>query len=70
MAKFTDTDHRTAGANLLEYMRELLERDGEKAELKLEWYHMQSLLAVIAPFPADETDYVPIIQARGATLSP
>jgi hypothetical protein len=55
---------------LLEYMRELLERDGDKAELKLEWQHMQSLLALNAPFPADETDRVQIVEARAATINP
>jgi hypothetical protein len=70
MAGFTYTDHGIAGANLLEYMNELLEQDGDKATLVLQYQHMQSLLAVNAPFPADETDCVQIIEARAATINP
>jgi hypothetical protein len=54
MAKLSDDDYREAGANLFEYFRELLTAHGSKAELKLEWQHMQSLLSLL-PFPADKT---------------
>lgn len=52
MAKLSDNDHREAGANLFEYMRELLARHGDKAEIKLHHAHMQSLLM----FAPDDTD--------------
>lgn len=52
MATMTNDDHREAGANLFAYMQELLERDGDKAEIKLHHAHMQSLLM----FAPDDID--------------
>jgi hypothetical protein len=46
--KLNDNEHREAGANLFTYMRELLERDGDKASIPLHADHMRSLLATAA----------------------
>ncbi|MCD9825333.1 hypothetical protein [Bradyrhizobium japonicum] len=45
MVKLTHEQYREAGIAHLQYMRELLERDGEKATLHLHAAHMRSLLA-------------------------
>lgn len=42
-------DHREAGKSHLNYFRELLERDGEKATVSLHADHMRSLLAFASP---------------------
>jgi hypothetical protein len=52
MANITDDDHREAGRNVFAYMRELLEREGDKAEIELHHAHMQSLLM----FAPDDID--------------
>ncbi|WFU62697.1 hypothetical protein [Bradyrhizobium brasilense] len=49
MIKLTHEEHREAGQSHLEYMRELLERDGDKATLRLHAAHMRSLLAAASP---------------------
>lgn len=41
--KLSGTDHREAGANLFEYMHELLAQDGDKATITLHADHMRSL---------------------------
>ena len=41
--KLSDNDHREAGANLFEYMQELLAQDGDKATISLHADHMRSL---------------------------
>ncbi|MGY3698209.1 hypothetical protein ACVIGA_008289 [Bradyrhizobium sp. USDA 3240] len=47
--KLTNEEHREAGLSHLEYMRELLDRDGDKATLHLHAAHMRSLLAAAIP---------------------
>lgn len=42
-------DHREAGKSHLEYFRELLERDGDKATISLHADHLKSLLAFASP---------------------
>jgi hypothetical protein len=44
VVKLTHNDYREAGTHLFEYFRELLARDGDKAEIKLHCDHMRSLL--------------------------
>lgn len=47
--KLTHEEHREIGLSHLEYMRELLDRDGDKATLHLHAAHMRSLLAAASP---------------------
>ncbi|WP_165446010.1 hypothetical protein [Bradyrhizobium uaiense] len=47
--KLTNEEHREAGFSHLDYMRELLKRDGDKAALYLHAAHMRSLLAAASP---------------------
>lgn len=49
MATMTNEQHREAGRSHLEHIRELLERDGDKALLELHADHMRSLLAAATP---------------------
>lgn len=49
MAKMTQEEHREAGQSHFEYMRELLQRDGDKATLHLHAAQMRSLLAAATP---------------------
>jgi hypothetical protein len=44
MEKLTEDENCECGRNLFAYMRELLEQDGDKVEIKLHHAHMQSLL--------------------------
>lgn len=44
MLKLTDDENRECGRNVFAYMRELLEQDGDKAEITLHHGHMRSLL--------------------------
>jgi hypothetical protein len=55
----SDDDHREAGANLFEYFRELLNEQGDKAEVKLHHAHMQSLL-MFAPDDIDTPRLAPL----------
>lgn len=43
-ANMTTAERREAGRSHFEYMRELLERDGDAAKLSLHADHMRSLL--------------------------
>lgn len=47
--KFTDEERREAGRSHLEYMRELLSKQGDKAKIDLHADHMRSLLAFASP---------------------
>lgn len=44
-ATMTTEEHRKAGLSHLEYMRELLETQGDDAKLELRACHMRSILA-------------------------
>ncbi|MET4721659.1 hypothetical protein ABIF63_005765 [Bradyrhizobium japonicum] len=45
----THEDHRESGKSHLEYFRELLERDGDKATVSLHADQLKSLLAFASP---------------------
>jgi len=47
--RLTHEEHREAGLSHLQYMRELLEKDGDNAKLELRAAHMRSLLAAASP---------------------
>ncbi|WP_298880710.1 hypothetical protein [uncultured Bradyrhizobium sp.] len=45
----TNEQHREAGISHINYMRELLQKYGDEARLKLHADHMRSLIAVASP---------------------
>ncbi|MET4802579.1 hypothetical protein [Bradyrhizobium sp. LB11.1] len=49
MANMTQQEQREAGKSHLNYFRELLEREGDKATVSLHAAHIRSLLAFASP---------------------